>query len=105
MNIIQFRRLELPVVSRFVNDQLHPRYRRFLISISSDQIHNGHTASHNSPIAINSVPLSDSASIFSPEYWVKFVRGQTSRIIQGATDSILTPVHWLLHLHRFWQVF
>ena len=27
---------------------------------------------------------------------------QTNRVLEGATDAVLTPVNWLSHITRYW---
>ncbi|CAF1623623.1 unnamed protein product [Rotaria sp. Silwood1] len=34
--------------------------------------------------------------------WLGLVKNQTGRVIEGATDLVLTPVHWLAHMREYW---
>ncbi|CAF4011013.1 unnamed protein product, partial [Rotaria sp. Silwood1] len=33
--------------------------------------------------------------------WLGLVKNQTGRVIEGATDLVLTPVHWLAHMREY----
>ncbi|CAF2075947.1 unnamed protein product, partial [Rotaria magnacalcarata] len=34
--------------------------------------------------------------------WLKLARNQTNRLVEGATDLVLTPVNWLAHITNYW---
>ncbi|CAF4317407.1 unnamed protein product, partial [Rotaria magnacalcarata] len=45
---------------------------------------------------------SDIYSSIPQATWLKLARNQTNRLVEGATDLVLTPVNWLAHITNYW---
>ena len=82
-----------------------PRQRRYLVSLFSDQHKPEYNTGNNSPVYVNSGSGVGSASSTTPaDNWFKFVRQQSSRVIEGAADVATAPAQWLSHIRQYWSV-
>ncbi|CAF1164219.1 unnamed protein product [Rotaria sordida] len=102
MNIIH----PLPRIKYDTNDsfnvqvQQQQRYRRGLLFTAFSDVNKPqyNVRDHGS------VNFGDSAALLhkSKGNWLGLFRNQTGRVVEGATDLVLTPVHWLAHMRDYW---
>ncbi|CAF2155166.1 unnamed protein product [Rotaria magnacalcarata] len=75
------------------------RHRRGLINFFSD-VHQPEIKAHdNAAIFINN---GGPDSNMQKSKWLNLFKNQTGRVITGAADLVLTPVHWLAHMRDYW---
>ncbi|CAF4863319.1 unnamed protein product [Rotaria magnacalcarata] len=75
------------------------RHRRGLINLFSDLHQPEINARDNGAIFINN---KGPDSNMQKSKWLSLFKNETGRVITGAADLLLTPVHWLAHMHDYW---
>jgi hypothetical protein len=83
------------------NNQVKYRCQRSVINFLSDTNEPKHQSGDNSPIITTSDNVGPPSSA-PANNWLKLIQQQTGRVVQGATDVVLTPVHWLTHMQTYW---
>ena len=84
------------------NDQVKQRYARDLINFFGDRHAPEFKTGDHSPIIGNG--RDQGGAMVSPETWLKLAKHQSSRVMEGATDLVMAPVHWLAHMRDYWYV-
>lgn len=82
-----------------LSESLHVRDRRALIKLFSDEKNSDFKTGNESPIVVGTEGVS---SPLPSDNWLKFMKHQTGRVLEGATDIALTPVQWLAHMRTYW---
>lgn len=83
-------------------DQQQHRFRRAFINFFSDVQQPQLTAKHGSSITIGSIQ--NNMTVKDTDPWLGMVKNQSSRIMQGGTDLVLTPVNWLTNVTNNWYI-
>ncbi|CAF4406866.1 unnamed protein product [Rotaria magnacalcarata] len=86
-------------IIQFKNTLVKERKRRDFFNIFSD-IHRPNIEARDSGTLI--IGNSDIYSSIPQATWLKLARNQTNRLVEGATDLVLTPVNWLAHITNYW---
>ena len=88
--------MENNTINRF---NIQQRHRRQFISIFSDNYKPQIKVSDHGTLVINNNTQSSSVQ---SETWLKLIRSQSGRVMEGATDMVLTPVNWFKHVLDYW---
>ncbi|CAF1030054.1 unnamed protein product [Adineta ricciae] len=108
--IIIFNEHLLPLCSgntnSFGSNRIQYRQRRSLWNFFSDTNEHRHQTGNNSPI-FNVASGNDASSTTKTvaDSWLKMVKEQSGRIMEGATDVALTPVHWMQNISSYWPIY
>ncbi|CAF1261660.1 unnamed protein product [Rotaria magnacalcarata] len=89
-------------IIQFKNTLVKERKRRDFFNIFSD-IHRPNIEARDSGTLI--IGNSDIYSSIPQATWLKLARNQTNRLVEGATDLVLTPVNWLAHITNYWPFY
>ncbi|CAF3280690.1 unnamed protein product [Rotaria socialis] len=89
-------------INQFKNTLVKERKRRDFVNFFSD-IHRPNIEARDSGTLI--IGNSDIYSSIPQATWLKLARNQTNRLVEGATDLVLTPVNWLAHITNYWPFY
>ena len=75
------------------------RYRRWFTFFDNRDSSKQYQAGNNSPLVVNDI---DSSGTSTTKDLLENLEHHTNRILEGATNTVLTPFNWLSHITRYW---
>jgi hypothetical protein len=75
------------------------RYRRFITFFDNKDYRKQYKSGNNSPLIVND---GEQTATATTKNLLENLGYQTNRVLDGATDAVLTPFHWLSHITRYW---
>jgi len=85
-----------------INEQQQPpqiRYRRFITVFDNKNYRKQYRSGDNSPLVVSD---GEATATATTKDLLQNLGYQTNRVLEGATDAVLTPVNWLSHITRYW---
>ncbi len=79
--------------------QLQKRYRRFLTIFDNKNYKKEYKSGDHSPLIVNDGGQPATATTKNV---LQNLGHQTNRVLEGATDAVLTPFKWLSHITHYW---
>jgi len=80
-------------------EQKQQRYRRFFTIFDNTNNKKEYKSGDHSPLIVND---GEQPATVTTKNLLQNLGHQTNRVLEGATDAVLTPVHWLSHITRYW---